>query len=212
MVTNCLNDTALFRYLDNKLLHNIETGGGIVSSYGEYQNRLFVYDGRNQAGRSFQNNNDHRMKQLLGPYIFTKWIIVFNLMDSMLTWETFHAATQQNKSLLLVRFLHLIVKGLHVKLTFVSFCTAINHSDYDIKCSPTQHMVIHKAHYGDFDDAGTFNINAIIDMKCSRQASCQVKSLCGGNRSCELAIDNDLLGYCRTSHYMWTCRAHTWFA
>ena len=67
----------------------------------------------------------------------------------------------------------------------------------DVHCSPIQRMVIHKAHYGDFDYAGTFNISATIDMKCSRQASCQVKSLCGGNRSCELAIDNDLLlSYC----------------
>ena len=68
----------------------------------------------------------------------------------------------------------------------------------DVHCSPIQRMVIHKAHYGDFDYAGTFNISATIDIKCSRQASCQVKSLCGGNRSCELAIDNDLLSstYC----------------
>ena len=68
----------------------------------------------------------------------------------------------------------------------------------DVHCSPIQRMVIHKAHYGDFNSGGTFDFSATIDKNCSRQASCEVKSRCGGNRSCELTIDNNLLSsqYC----------------
>ncbi|XP_028402580.1 receptor-type tyrosine-protein phosphatase delta-like isoform X10 [Dendronephthya gigantea] len=56
-----------------------------------------------------------------------------------------------------------------------------------------QRMLIHKAHYGDFNNSGTFNANAAIDIQCSGLTSCQVKPLCGGNRSCELTVDNNLL-------------------
>ncbi|XP_028402426.1 uncharacterized protein LOC114525362 [Dendronephthya gigantea] len=68
----------------------------------------------------------------------------------------------------------------------------------DVHCSPIQLMVIHKAYYGDFNNSGTFDANAAIDAQCSRLTSCQVKSLCGGNRSCELTVDNNLLSsqYC----------------
>ena len=72
MVSNCLSDTALFRYLDNKLLHNIETGGNVASLYGlaKYKNRLFVYDGKNQGGRDFANNSRHRIKQTTGGSLY----------------------------------------------------------------------------------------------------------------------------------------------
>ncbi|XP_028402430.1 uncharacterized protein LOC114525366 [Dendronephthya gigantea] len=63
----------------------------------------------------------------------------------------------------------------------------------DVHCSSNQLMVIHKAHYGDFEDGGTFYANATIDIKCSQRASCQVKRLCGGKTACELIINNTLL-------------------
>jgi hypothetical protein len=54
-------------------------------------------------------------------------------------------------------------------------------------------MVVKSADYGDFDNRGTFNQNANIDKQCSALTNCQVKSLCGGKRSCELTMDNKLL-------------------
>ena len=66
-----------------------------------------------------------------------------------------------------------------------------------VHCSPIQRMVIHKADYGEFSKSGTFDASATIDAQCSGLTSCRVKSLCGGNRPCELAIDNNLLSpYC----------------
>ena len=68
----------------------------------------------------------------------------------------------------------------------------------DVHCSPIQRMVIYKAHYGDFNKSGIFDASETIDAQCSGLTSCQVKSLCGGNRFCELTIDNNLLSsqYC----------------
>ena len=54
-------------------------------------------------------------------------------------------------------------------------------------------MMVKSADYGDFNNSGTFNQNANFDAQCSQLTNCQVKSLCGGKRSCELTIDNDLL-------------------
>ena len=71
----------------------------------------------------------------------------------------------------------------------------------DVHCSRLQRMVIHKAHYGDFNKNGTFDISATIDKNFSRLASCQVKSLCGANGSCELTIDNNLLSSQSSGHY-----------
>lgn len=63
----------------------------------------------------------------------------------------------------------------------------------DVHCSPIQRMVFKKADYGDFNNNGTFDITAEIDRKCSILTNCQLKSHCGGSRSCELTIDNNLL-------------------
>ena len=63
----------------------------------------------------------------------------------------------------------------------------------DVNCSPIQRMVIHKAYYGDFDSDGKFDSSATSDAQCTAVTSCKMKSLCGGNRSCELTIDNNLL-------------------
>ena len=68
-------------------------------------------------------------------------------------------------------------------------------------------MVVKKANYGKFDHNGTFYGNASIDHACSIVTNCQVKSLCGGNRSCELTVDNNLLPspYCtNTSNEIYT--------
>ena len=62
-----------------------------------------------------------------------------------------------------------------------------------VHCSPIQHMVVKKADYGDFSKNGAFNDDKNVDAHCSALTNCQVKSLCGGNTSCELAVDNNLL-------------------
>jgi hypothetical protein len=63
----------------------------------------------------------------------------------------------------------------------------------DVHCSPNQHMVVHRADYGDFKSGGMFNITANTNSTCSPLTNCQVKSRCGGNRSCELTMNNNLL-------------------
>ena len=66
MVDNCLDDKARFRYLESKLLHNINKGGTLASNYAgsRYKQRLFIYDGKTGTpGIDFENNNDHRLKQ-----------------------------------------------------------------------------------------------------------------------------------------------------
>jgi hypothetical protein len=77
----------------------------------------------------------------------------------------------------------------------------------NVHCSPVQHMIVKSADYGDFDNISTLNENAKIDRRCSQFTNCQVKSLCGGNRSCELTIDKNLLpsSYCsNTSKQIYT--------
>ncbi len=68
----------------------------------------------------------------------------------------------------------------------------------NVHCSPKQHMVVKSANYGDFNKNGVFNDDKNTATKCSALSNCQVKSLCGGRRSCELTIDNKLLSspYC----------------
>jgi hypothetical protein len=65
MVDNCVHNSARFRYLNSKLLQNIQTRGSLVSKYGNstFLNRLYIYDGKNQKGKEFENNNEHRLKQ-----------------------------------------------------------------------------------------------------------------------------------------------------
>ena len=85
--------------------------------------------------------------------------------------------------------------GCLLQRSSVSIGSVTQHGDKmkDIHCSPKQRMMIHKAHYGDFINGGIFDGSTTIDKSCSRQESCEVKSLCGGNRSCELTVDNTLL-------------------
>jgi hypothetical protein len=63
----------------------------------------------------------------------------------------------------------------------------------NVHCSSTQRMVVKSADYGSFDINGIFNDDKNVDTQCSKFINCQVKSLCGGRRSCELTMDNNLL-------------------
>jgi hypothetical protein len=63
----------------------------------------------------------------------------------------------------------------------------------DVHCSPKQYMMVKRADYGDFNKTGFFNDDKNIDTTCSKLTNCQVKSRCGGKRSCELTMDNNLL-------------------
>jgi hypothetical protein len=54
-------------------------------------------------------------------------------------------------------------------------------------------MNVKSADYGGFDNNGIFDENAKIDTQCSALTNCQVKSLCGGMRSCKLTINSTLL-------------------
>ena len=74
-------------------------------------------------------------------------------------------------------------------------------------------MVVESADYGDFNNNGVFNDDKNVNTECSALASCQVKSHCGGERSCELTMNNELLPsqYCRPDtlkqiYTKYTCR------
>ena len=71
--------------------------------------------------------------------------------------------------------------------------TAFNEKTEDVSCSPKQLMMVKSADYGDFDMQGNFSDDKNIDSQCSQLTNCQVKSLCGGKRSCELTMDSNLL-------------------
>lgn len=83
----------------------------------------------------------------------------------------------------------------------------------NVSCSPKQCMVVESADYGDFNNNGVFNDDKNVNTECSALASCQVKSRCGGERSCELTMSNKLLPsqYCRPDtskqiYTKYTCR------
>ena len=80
-----------------------------------------------------------------------------------------------------------------IVIFFSGSVTAFNGKMENVSCSPIQYMVVKSADYGDFDNSGTFNQNADIDTQCSALANCQVKSSCGGQRSCDLTMDDKLL-------------------
>ncbi|CAB4010349.1 neuronal cell adhesion molecule isoform X1 [Paramuricea clavata] len=62
-----------------------------------------------------------------------------------------------------------------------------------------QRMAIKRADYGDFNNNDVFDGRASIDAQCSPLSNCQVKSRCGGRRSCALTMGSNLLPspYCR---------------
>jgi hypothetical protein len=95
----------------------------------------------------------------------------------------------------------------NAKFSSVGAVTQYNARMERVSCSKIQRMMIQTADYGDYDNSGTFNSNAAIDTTCSILTNCQVKSLCGGNRSCDLTIDDSLLPsqYCsNTSKQIYT--------
>ena len=60
-------------------------------------------------------------------------------------------------------------------------------------------MDVKSAQYGHFNDGGRFF--QIANRQCNELVDCRVKTLCGGNRCCELTMDNHLLPseYCSDS-------------
>ena len=62
----------------------------------------------------------------------------------------------------------------------------------NVRCSP-QHIVVKRAVYGDFNQKGVSAGSARIDPKCNVLTNCQVKSRCGGKKSCKLVINQNLL-------------------
>ena len=80
------------------------------------------------------------------------------------------------------------------KTSLLGSVTQFNMKMKDLQCSPEQSIVVQKADYGNFNNSiDMFGKNANIDRNCSQLSNCQVKSHCGGNRSCELTIDRNLL-------------------
>jgi hypothetical protein len=64
----------------------------------------------------------------------------------------------------------------------------------NVRCSPhAQHIVIKRAVYGDFNQKGVSAGTARIDPKCNILTNCQVKSRCGGKKSCKLVINQNVL-------------------
>jgi hypothetical protein len=62
----------------------------------------------------------------------------------------------------------------------------------NVRCSP-EHIVIKRAVYGDFNQKGVSAGTARIEPKCNVLTNCQVKSRCGGKKSCKLVINQNLL-------------------
>ena len=54
-------------------------------------------------------------------------------------------------------------------------------------------MLVESVNYGDFNKSDVFNDDKNDDTTCSVLSNCQVKSRCGGKRSCDLAMNSDLL-------------------
>ncbi|XP_028402428.1 receptor-type tyrosine-protein phosphatase S-like [Dendronephthya gigantea] len=178
MTDNCLDDKAQFRYKDTEILWHIESGGALHSTNSRsYQNRLAIYVAISTTAKNSQKLSSQNLKQTdAGSLYFyndgTHGICV-ELSGGYLYRRTYCDRSNQT-------------------FTFGSV-TQFGDKMKDVHCSPKQRMVIHKAHYGDFNKSGTFDANAIVNAQCSGQASCEVKSLCGGKRSCELTVDNNLL-------------------
>ena len=71
MTDNCLESNALFRYLDNQLLHAINAGGSLVApSHASYRGRLAVYTGISRSGKHYQRDKKHRLKQTAAGSLF----------------------------------------------------------------------------------------------------------------------------------------------
>ncbi|CAB3997379.1 receptor-type tyrosine- phosphatase epsilon-like isoform X2 [Paramuricea clavata] len=178
MTDNCLNVSAQFRYLDSELLHNIEKEGTLMTSTTntDYQSRWAVYKGVSATAIRTQNRARYRLKQTDAGSLFFYY------------WSRKLCADPSTKYVLKSA----ICDTEKQKFTFGSV-TAYNAKMEYVHCSPKQKMVVKSADYGDFNKGGAFNDDENFDTTCSKLTSCQVKSLCDGNRSCELTMDNNLL-------------------
>ncbi|CAB4007475.1 uncharacterized protein LOC110250238 [Paramuricea clavata] len=178
MTDNCLNVSAQFRYLDSPLLHNIEKNGTLISTSNikEYQGRWAVYKGVAADAITIQNGPRFRVKQTDSGSLFS-YDTRENVCAEPSTKYVLRNATCDTEK---------------QKVTFGSV-TAYNAKMEYVHCSPKQKMVVKSADYGDFNKNGAFNDDENFDTTCSKLANCQVKSRCGGNRSCELTMDKNLL-------------------
>ncbi|CAB4036706.1 ---NA---, partial [Paramuricea clavata] len=178
MIDNCLNVSAQFRYLDSALLHNIEKGGTLMFFTDSRFNlrRLLVYKGVAIRTIEHQNSAELRLKQTDAGSLF-----FYNTSQNV-------CAKPSAKYVLR----NATCDTENQKFTFGSV-TAYNAKLEYVHCSPKQKMVVKSADYGDFNKDGAFNDDQNIDTTCSKLTNCQVKSLCGGNRSCELTMDKNLL-------------------
>ncbi|XP_028402588.1 receptor-type tyrosine-protein phosphatase F-like [Dendronephthya gigantea] len=180
---DCLDFSAQLRYLRGKeVLHNIARSGSLLFGEGSsFKQRMVAYDANPIELPTWESDPRHRMRQNAAGSLF--------FYDS----KTDSCAQADNSE----KFIMRKKNGCNdteeqQKFTFGSV-TQFGNKMKDVHCSPIQRMLIRKAHYGDFNNSGTFNANAAIDIQCSGLTSCQVKPLCGGNRSCELTVDNNLL-------------------
>ncbi|XP_028402574.1 receptor-type tyrosine-protein phosphatase S-like isoform X6 [Dendronephthya gigantea] len=181
VLSDCLNVAAQLQYWPNsEAVHNMARKGTLAFMYGsKYRQRLVIYDAIKNP--NFERDAQHSMKQRdAGPLFF------YNSRTVSC------AQPDANQKYIMQKRNGCDDTEEQQKFTFGSV-TQYGDKMKDVHCSLKQRMVIHKAHYGDFNNSGIFDVNAAIDAQCSGQASCEVKSLCGGNRSCELTVDNNLL-------------------
>ncbi|XP_028410756.1 uncharacterized protein LOC114533438 isoform X2 [Dendronephthya gigantea] len=183
LVDDCLSKNASFRYLQNKLMQNIGTGGNLVTSDSPiYQNRLFVFGGKSSSGKIYMNSPTYRLKQTNAGtlYFYDK------IRNSCAQPDARRKYIDEKKNG--------CRDAEEQRFTFGSV-TQYGTKMKDVHCSSIQHMVFTNARYGDFNTNGKFDGAASSEAECNAVANCKVKSLCSGikNRSCDLTIDNSFL-------------------
>ncbi|XP_028402571.1 receptor-type tyrosine-protein phosphatase F-like isoform X3 [Dendronephthya gigantea] len=181
VLSDCLDVAAQLQYWPNlEAVHNMARKGTLTFIDGSrYKQRLVIYYALTNP--TFERGVKHKMKQRdAGPLFYYNSDI-----NSCAQPDTNQKYVMRKKN-------KCDDTEKQQKFTFGSV-TQYGNEMKDVHCSPIQRMVIHKAHYGNFNNGGIFDANATLDAQCSGLTSCQVKPLCGGNRSCELTIDNNLL-------------------
>ncbi|CAB4005117.1 ---NA---, partial [Paramuricea clavata] len=182
MTDNCLNVSGQFRYRDNEMLQHIETKGTLVAPPDKmYHSRWAVYKGVSPSGESYQSNPVHRLKQTAA--------------GSLQFYQKGTVCAEPSKPYVLSKT---YCDKLKEQFTFGSV-TDYGAKMENVHCSSMQRMAIKGADYGDFNNNDVFDGSASIDAKCSPLSNCQVKSRCGGKKSCERIMGSNLLPspYCR---------------
>ncbi|XP_028402584.1 receptor-type tyrosine-protein phosphatase F-like isoform X2 [Dendronephthya gigantea] len=178
MTDNCLDDKAQFRYKNTEILWHIESGGALFSTTAKsYRNRLAIYVAISTTAKDNQKLSSQKLKQTSAGSLY-----FYN--------DGNHGICAELSGDYLYRRTY--CDGLRQTFTFGSV-TKYGNKMKDVNCSPKQRMVIHKAYYGNFNNSGAFNSRAQSDAQCTAVTSCRLKSLCGGKKSCELTVDNNLL-------------------